>query len=74
MTIEAMKNIGTRPSGFAGAAGPLAARRCLREAALDLRQRERREQQHHARDHERQPRVLVAQHDAEIGRYRAGQP
>jgi hypothetical protein len=48
-------------------------RRLIRDIALDFCKRERRQQQHHAGYHKRQPRVLVLQHDAEIGRDRAGQ-
>ena len=46
MTIEAMKMIGTGPSGFAGRRGSRAVP--PRGAAFDLRQGQRRDQQHHA--------------------------
>ena len=46
--------------------------RRLAQTAFNLRQRQCRDQQHHAGNHERQPRVLIAQGDAEIRRHRAG--
>ena len=67
-----MKITGTAPKRLCRRGRP-GGRCLLRQVALDPRQRERREQQHDARDHEGQPRVDVAQHDAEIGRHRTGQ-